>query len=245
MFESAQWVMLDSVPSTNTYAQTLVAEKMLPEGSVIIANFQEQGRGQRGNSWESRTGENLLMSTVLYPSFLPAARLFYISKVVALGVYSLVKGLGAEKVSIKWPNDIYIADRKVAGILIENTFRSTEIALSVVGTGININQTEFNEAQKATSLKLECGRVFELKATAEELLRHLAFWYEHLRKNQFAAIDVAYHEKIYRLKMPSVYRENNLMFSGTITGVNEGGKLLIEKETGETIAYDLKEVEFL
>src|SRR4051812_34494893 len=107
MFENAQWFLYDSLGSTNTKAQELATEGAISEGSVIMADYQEQGKGQRGSSWQSLPGENILMSAVLYPVFLQTSKLFCLSKAVALAVSDLAEEVGVDNVYIKWPNDIY------------------------------------------------------------------------------------------------------------------------------------------
>ena len=246
MFENARWFLYDSLGSTNTKAQELAAREAIPEGSVIMANFQEQGKGQRGSTWQSQFGENILMSTVLYPVFLAATKLFCLSKAIALAVYDLAEEVGVNNVSIKWPNDIYAGNKKLAGILIENTFRSTEIAMAVAGTGINVNQVQFsNEVNNVTSLSLERGKKFDIELAAELLHKHISYWYEQLKQGNLELIDSTYHQRLYRLNTKAPFRENGTEFIGIIKGVNQAGKLLIENKTGQMLEFDLKEVEFV
>lgn len=246
MFKNAQWFLFDSVGSTNTCAQEIAGEKALPEGSVIMANFQKRGKGQRGSTWQSQHGENILMSTVLYPVFLPSTKLFCLSKAIALAVSDLAEEVGVDNISIKWPNDIYAGNKKLAGILIENTFRSTEIAMTVAGTGVNVNQTHFSDNIKsATSLNIETGKKLEIKHAAELLHKHVSYWYSQLKQGNLKLIDSTYHQRLYRLNTKAPFRENGTEFTGTIKGVNESGKLVIENKTGEMLEFDLKEVEFV
>ncbi len=246
MFENTRWFLYDSLGSTNTKAQELAAAEAIPEGSAIMAGYQEQGKGQRGNTWQSQDGENILMSTVLYPVFLPTTKLFCLSKAIALAVSDLAEEVGVNNVCIKWPNDIYADNKKLAGILIENTFRSTEIAMAIAGTGVNVNQIQFStEVKNVTSLNLETGKKFDIKHTAELLHKHISYWYEQLKQGNFELIDSTYHHRLYRLNTKAPFRENGTEFTGTIKGVNESGKLLIENKTGEMLEFDLKEVEFV
>ena len=149
--------ILEQTDSTNNRA----AESRYGAGDVVIAERQEAGRGQRGNSWSSTPGENLTFSVVLRPDFLPAERQFRISKAVALAVADTIAEAGLRP-AIKWPNDIYIGDRKVTGILIENDLMGPYLSRSVIGIGLNVNQTRFDPAlPNPTSLAAEAGHPFD------------------------------------------------------------------------------------
>ncbi|HYQ56854.1 MAG TPA: biotin--[acetyl-CoA-carboxylase] ligase, partial [Draconibacterium sp.] len=123
-------ILLSEVDSTNNYAKQLVAEKA-HSGTVVLAQYQKNGRGQVGNFWESEAGKNLLFSLILYPAFLDAGKQFYISKVVSLALVEVLNECIID-VKIKWPNDIYVGDKKIAGILIENTMKGNKLESSVI-----------------------------------------------------------------------------------------------------------------
>ena len=130
---------VDELDSTNNYAASLLLTKRLPDGSVIVANSQVGGRGQATNKWESEPDKNLTFSIILYPEFMEITKQFEISKAISLGIVDFLKDL-VDDVSIKWPNDIYIGSRKVAGMLMEYSIRKRKISSCIVGIGLNINQ---------------------------------------------------------------------------------------------------------
>ena len=154
LFIGKKLIHLNEVDSTNTYLKTLCENEILPEGTVVIAESQYAGRGQRSNTWESEPGKNIIMSLIFYPGFLSANRQFLLSQAVALALQEFISNLlPEEKTSIKWPNDIYVGDKKIAGILIESSWMGNQVKNSIVGIGININQDGFYHPN-AISLKM-------------------------------------------------------------------------------------------
>lgn len=236
---------LVKLDSTNNYATANALKNNWPEGTVVLAEEQLSGRGQRNNKWESKAGQNLLLSIVLYPGFLPVQLQFLLSKVIALGVADVVK-LFAEEVRIKWPNDIYVGDKKVAGILIETSITGHELGTCVAGIGLNVNQLVFeSDAPNPVSLaqlrnrKLKRNEVFNLLTEAIDQ------WYGTLCRADTGRIDKHYLDRLYRYGLAASYRDKNGIFQGTITGLNEIGQLQIEDESGHLRTYHFKEVEFL
>lgn len=158
--------IIESCTSTNA-----VIDRDAPHGFALMALEQTAGRGQRGNSWEAEPGRNLTLSLMLRPQGLPAARQFEVSEAVALGVADLVAELGVEDVAVKWPNDIYVGDRKIAGILIENALNGPMIDRSIAGIGLNINQKRFlSDAPNPVSVTQLTGREYELRPLAERMI---------------------------------------------------------------------------
>jgi BirA family biotin operon repressor/biotin-[acetyl-CoA-carboxylase] ligase len=246
MFDNSAWFIYDSVSSTNTFAQQMALEQNIAEGSVIMAQFQEQGKGQRGNGWLSKPGENLLLSVVLYPTFLPVDRLFSLSQVAALSVSDTISSLIDSGVYIKWPNDIYVANGKIGGILIENTFRGQALHAAIVGIGVNVNQQDFgNELKHATSLYLQSGQIFNIKSIAEQLHHNLRHYYQMLKTGKFETINARYHEKLFRRNMHCSFKHDGIIFNGQIREVTFAGQLMVETSTGEKCTFDLKEIEMV
>lgn len=162
-------IWLDEVASTSSYLAA-VAEG-LPHGAVVAARSQTAGRGQRGNSWEAEPGRNLTFSMLLRPSGIAAAEQFRLSEAVALGIAAtLQEALPAVAVRIKWPNDVYAGDRKICGILIENSLMGNIIRQSIVGVGINVNQTEWrSDAPNPIAMAQLAGREYELGPLLERV----------------------------------------------------------------------------
>ena len=142
-----------TIDSTNSQANRELADA--PHGSVWVADFQTAGRGQRGNKWESKAAENLTFTILLRPTFLHPSQQFLISQIASLGVLRYLNSKGLEA-KIKWPNDIYIGNRKICGMLIENSISADKMSASIVGIGLNLNQREFSsDAPNPTSLAME------------------------------------------------------------------------------------------
>jgi BirA family transcriptional regulator, biotin operon repressor / biotin---[acetyl-CoA-carboxylase] ligase len=238
-------IKLDCIDSTNNYATNQLFKQGWEEGTVVVANEQLKGKGQQRNSWESEKGKNLLFSIVLYPRFIPVQNQFIISKVIALGVCEAVS-LFVENVSIKWPNDIYVENKKIAGILIENAIMGSELSYSVAGVGLNVNQQKFlSDAPNPVSLSQLKEIEFDREAILSLVLQSINKWYSILKENNFSAIDTAYLNRFYRFGVSSKYEDVNGVFTGTIVGVDPIGQLMIEKGSGEIRSYYFKEVAFL
>lgn len=243
LFINRKLFALTETESTNTYASSLPDDT--PEGSVVWALSQSRGRGQGENKWESEDGKNLLLSIVLNPVFIEPAQQFYISKAVSLAVADLIS-LYTDKVSVKWPNDVYVGDKKIAGILIENSLEMDFIKQSVVGIGVNINQTYFlSNAPNPVSLKQLTGQEFYLDEELDTLCQLLEYRYDLLKNNQLKIIDETYFDLLYRKNKPATYRANGKTFRGTITGVGTTGQLHITNESGNVRKFWHKEVEFV
>jgi BirA family biotin operon repressor/biotin-[acetyl-CoA-carboxylase] ligase len=243
--EDKKIIILNKVGSTNNYASRLILSDAAEEGTVVLTHFQTSGRGQAGNYWESETGKNLLASLILYPGFLNAAKQFAISKIVSLGLVDFLER-EIESVSIKWPNDIYVENRKIAGILIENTVKGNLLASLVVGIGLNLNQEKFlSDAPNPVSLKQITGEIYDVEFVASEILNAIFKWYEKLKLGSFSEIDTAYFSKLYGVGVWRKFIKNDKIFEAKIVGVGEFGQLWLEKCDGIIEEFMFKEVEFV
>jgi BirA family transcriptional regulator, biotin operon repressor / biotin---[acetyl-CoA-carboxylase] ligase len=238
-------IKLEHVDSTNNYTSKLAANNNTDEGTVVCTSFQTDGRGQVKNSWESQPYKNILISILFRPTFLPVHHQFLLSKVVALGVTDLLS-LFVEGVKVKWPNDIYVGDRKIAGILIENSIMGYTIGSSVAGIGININQAEFlSDAPNPISLYQLLKSELDLDELISLLCKLIDAWYAKLKQGEIDAVNQAYLNALYRFGEESIYSDIDGKFRGTITGVNEIGQLQISLIEGKIRTYHFKEVTFL
>jgi len=237
-------IILDEVDSTNNYAKQLVSDGT-ENGTVVLAHFQTRGKGQPGNFWESEAEKNLLTSVILNPGFLEAARQFLISKIVSLSLLDLLEP-EVENVSIKWPNDIYIESRKVAGILIENAIKGSTLDYSVVGIGLNLNQLEFkSNAPNPVSLQQLNGKTYNVQDTLKAFLNHFRKWYRLLESGHFQQIDSAYLNHLFGFNQWRNFRKDNQVFDARIAGVGEFGQLQLEDRSGKITEYMFKEVEYI
>jgi BirA family biotin operon repressor/biotin-[acetyl-CoA-carboxylase] ligase len=238
-------IELNSTKSTNNYANGLLSENETPDGTVVLAYEQTAGRGQLTNFWESEPRMNLTFSIVVYPSFLEISRQFMLSKVVTLGVYSALNKY-VDNLRIKWPNDIYAGNKKLGGVLIENSIMGGLIKSAVIGVGINVNQTIFrSNAPNPVSLKILTNQHFDCRQILDEILSSIDFYYSILKSSDEARIDDEFIQTLFRINEKHWFRSENQNFEGEIIGVNEIGQLLIKASSGEIREFHFKEVEFL
>lgn len=246
--------MLERVNSTNSYALELIKQSAPAEGYVVWAKEQFAGRGQRGAAWQSEPGSNLTFSIILRPQFLPIAGQFRLTKAIALGIASFVShclGDGAH-VKIKWPNDIYVKNCKIAGILIENVLEQSVLKYSVAGIGLNVNQVVFDPSlPNPVSLKLLTGKDFDPEDCLMQLCSFIEKQYLDLRAMEYPQIDGAYYNLLYRRGIWSDFTLHGQHIRAKIEGVNHSGHLILENGNGsgnpsETIEItDIKQLIFL
>jgi BirA family biotin operon repressor/biotin-[acetyl-CoA-carboxylase] ligase len=232
---------LDSIDSTNNYTANLVNENKIENGQVIMADFQGEGRGQRGAQWHSERGMNLLVSFFLQLDNMSVKNQSLIAKYVTVSIFESLLTLGLIP-KIKWPNDILIEEKKICGILIENQFSGNKIKSSIIGFGLNVNQEKF-DLEKVTSLRLELGAIQERMSILGLLInnfnKNLIFL-----DNSSEKIEKIYFENLFKLGIKSNYFNDRLgSFEGVIIGVDPNGMLLIETE-GRTFSFDVKELKF-
>jgi BirA family biotin operon repressor/biotin-[acetyl-CoA-carboxylase] ligase len=215
-------------------------------GDLVLAEVQTAGRGQRGNRWSSRPGENLTFSQLLLPDGLAAESQFYLSKALSL---ALVDTLGASGLTaeVKWPNDIYVGDRKIAGLLIENDLMGAAVCRSTLGVGLNVNQTRFDlSLPNPTSMALEAGRAFNRGRVLEDYLTGAAGWFGRLAAGDRTAIDRRYLQSLYRRTGEHLFAEpGGEPFAASIDTVEPTGELILRRTDGSRKACLFKEIEFV
>lgn len=241
-----------ALSSTNDWAKAEAAKNKPPEGMVVRADSQSAGRGQFGSRWESEAGANLTFSVLLYPRWLAAGEQFWLSMAMALGVKDALAAALAQTafhpdgLRLKWPNDLYLDQRKTGGILIENGLSGLAIQSSVVGIGLNVNQLHFpDDLPNATSLARAAQRRFALDELAEALFAALESRYLQLKSGRRDALKSDYLAALYRFGQPAEFQRtaDGSRFTGTITGVTETGRIELDTAGGiET--FDLKQLRF-
>jgi BirA family biotin operon repressor/biotin-[acetyl-CoA-carboxylase] ligase len=236
-------LFLPSCHSTNDVAAQLLADQQATNGSVIYTDFQHDGKGQRGNKWESDDGKNILLSTILQTDFIEASSLFDLTIMTSLALYDFLAEYLHHEIKIKWPNDLYYTDRKIAGILIENYVRKTTIDWCILGIGININQRTFH-VPKAISLTKICGQSFDRDELVSVLLQKLERRYFHLKEGKTKRLRTEYVEHLYWHREKHLFRSENGAFAGTIIGVDKMGKLIVDTAAGQQY-FDFKEITFV
>jgi BirA family biotin operon repressor/biotin-[acetyl-CoA-carboxylase] ligase len=245
MIIGSKLLFFENLPSTNSYAASLLREQEVPEGTVVHTNHQSSGRGQGGNKWESEENKNLLISIILFPSMINPTDQFLLSMAVSLGICDFLD-MHTSAISIKWPNDIYVKNDKIAGILIENSIMGDQIENTIAGIGINVNQTEFaGDAPNPVSLAGLTGRQYDLNECLLHLTSDLDKRYKFLISGDFDLIRLDYISRLYRYKQWSKFRDVNGLFKGRIINISDTGKLRIEREDRIITEYTFKEIEFI
>jgi len=212
------------------------------EGTVIKTSNQFQGKGQMGNSWFSEPGKNLALSVVLKPQGLNGQNIYMLNMALALAARDFV-AMYCSASKVKWPNDIYVQKAKVAGLLIENTWKGSEVQYAIVGLGINVNQDRFPaEIPNPTSLFLETGQQVDLEDAYEKLIWRIEQWYLRFR-NDPQKIKEQYLAELLYFDELRTFTVQEKSLQGRIVDVSEAGKLVVETEQGLQ-EFGLKEIAF-
>lgn len=246
LFIGRNLISMERVDSTNTRLQELLLNQNLPDGTAITADYQTAGRGQRGSYWESQAGKNLLLSILLYPKFLHVKDQFLLSQATSLAVRDLISACLPEKdVKVKWPNDVLVNGRKIAGILIENTLSNETLRNSIIGIGLNVNEDR-HPYPKSTSLSLEAGRIFDLSRLMHDLFSHIEARYLQIRSGETEKILYDYLANLFGMDTEMIFfdRLEDRELKGRIKGIAPSGRLIIESASGLK-EFDLKEISFL
>ncbi len=248
LFTGRKQILLDEVDSTNKKMTSILQHGSLPEGTVVRTGYQSSGKGQGNNQWHSEAGKNLLVSFLFYPDFIPAAEIFDWNRAVALAITDAIKlfAVDPNSVYIKWPNDVYIGDEKLGGLLLENTISGSTLRQSIVGIGINVNQTEFPETlPNPVSLIKHLGQTISINNLFHEISNALERRYLQCKRKDMTSLRAHYLERLYRMQVRASFEAAGSAFHGTISGVSREGRLEIQHDDGTVKSYDLKEVRFL
>jgi len=238
-------IFVEKLPSTNSHATWLLRKGKVREGTVVHTGYQTAGRGQGDNRWESESGKNLLFSIILYPDSLRAERQFSISKIISLGIKDFLSTV-VRDVSIKWPNDIYVRNDKIAGMLIENAIIRDEIEHTIAGIGININQVIFTGgAPNPTSLKILTGKDHDTTLCLNDVLKAIDLRYKQLPFEKRSGITDEYVSSLYRYNQWIEFRDTRGVFEGRIIAVTDSGRIQIEDRKSRIYEYGHREVDFL
>lgn len=239
---SPRLIRLEETCSTNSYLRDLLRQERLPEGSVVTVDFQTAGRGQIGNTWESEAGKNLTFSVVIYPEVIPANRQFLISQIAALSVKETLDAY-TDGITVKWPNDVYWHDRKICGMLIENDLSGKYIYQSILGIGINVNQTLFrSDAPNPVSLAQITGKEYDRDEVLSRFLSIFYTRYLSLLQDETEAVCRDYRRALYRGDGFYAYQDAGGRFDACIEAIEPTGHLVLRLRSGELRRYAFKEV---
>ena len=241
------FIELQTVDSTNLYAEQLLKTQKIPEGTVVFAHEQTSGKGQGENNWESEPGKNATFSLVLFPEFLSPGQQFLLNKVIALGVLDFLGRFSIRrKFSIKWPNDIYAGNCKIGGILIRNNVCGTVYESCIAGIGVNINQETFSSGlPNPVSLKQITGKDYPVKDAVDFIVAHIGKRYHQLEKGSFEALHREYREKLLGIHEWRNYSVDRKLIKGKIMDVDGFGGLILEAGDGKIRTFQHNEIGFV
>ncbi len=241
-------IKLISVDSTNTYLKDLTSNsEPLPEGTVIMAEHQYAGRGQRDYHWETDAGKNLTFSVFLKPYFIRLSDVFLLNIMVSAALHCALSKYLPQNLCIKWPNDVYYKDKKLGGVLIENAIIGNHIKHTIIGIGLNVNQLVFNRTltYTATSLTQILHREIDLTILMGEICEQLEKTYLKIQAGNKSVLTDNYVSKLYRFGEVAKYGHKGEIFEGQIVGITASGLLKIQTQNGKILTFGFKEVSFL
>lgn len=238
-------IEVERTASTQSLILEMDREGTMREYTVVVTTDQTSGRGQGNNVWESERGKNLSFSMVLEPICTKASEQFLITQFISLAIVDTLKEYAVEGVRIKWPNDIYVGEKKICGILIQNNVIGNQISKTYIGIGINVNQKEFVLAPNPTSIALEKGREYDLREVLERVLERVLVRYKMLKEGKREELKREYLDLLlYRgEKRKYVYKDKEI--EAKIENVNCFGHLVLETEREGKIVCELKELRFV
>lgn len=239
LFTGKVCIRIEDIDSTQAYLMERCANTKPIEGTAILSYNQHAGIGQRGNKWQTTPNEAIAVSVVFYPHRLAIGDQFYLNMAIALSVRSLVAELASQEVKIKWPNDIMVCSKKIAGVLLNNVLKGNGIEQTIVGIGLNVNQGRFpDHLPHATSLYLVTGKAFELDEVTVALFEKLEYEYLRLRSGRFSEILSDFNLHLFRKEEKvTLSSASGVQSDKYITGVNSGGELIVRDLQGRTLHY--------
>lgn len=240
-----QLIKLDAIDSTNEFLKGLSSNQLLENFTVVTAENQTKGKGQMGAIWNSEPSKNLIMSVLVTDFVTDINQIFDINIVVSVSIIQVLQDLNIPELSIKWPNDIMSYNKKIGGILIENSIKSDGSINSIVGLGLNVNQMNFENLPKASSLALICNATFDkeeiLLKIIENLQQNVELWFHN--SDYFWSF---FANRLFKKGVPMPFEDQNQQnFMGIIQGVSPIGKLEILLEDDSISEFDIKEIQML
>ena len=239
-------IKLDAIGSTNSFLKDLSQNSKLESYTTVVTKNQLNGRGQMDTTWISEPHKNLTFSILINDFNLSIENSKYINFATSLAIYHVLESKNISDLSIKWPNDIMADIKKVCGILIENTFTGNKIKNTILGIGLNVNQTNFESLQNATSIKIETNLENNLDELLLEIILKIKDQFSKINSKNYIALEEEYISKLYRFKVQSDFKTaESEVFSGKIVGISKIGNLQIQPSNGSIKEFGVKEVSFL
>ena len=243
-FELLQPIWFDEIDSTNSEAMRLLKEGKPLEGTCICARFQTSGKGSRSNSWQSRPGENLLASFIVYPPANCAQQPFALSKAVALAAHYTIASFTSMPVEIKWPNDLLIGGKKAAGILIENQWIGGNWHAAILGIGINVNQQPL-DVEHATSMALCSNNSIDVETVLHQLQVNLSLQYKRLCLQNVSSLSLDYHSRLFGREACYPYETEQGILQAKVVQVRADGRIELQTSEGKIHLFDLSEARLI
>lgn len=239
-------IKLDAIDSTNSFLKDLSQNSKLESYTTVVTKNQLNGRGQMDTTWISEPHKNLTFSILINNFNLSIENSKYINFATSLAIYHVLESKNISNISIKWPNDIMADIKKVCGILIENTFTGSKIKNTILGIGLNVNQTNFESLQNATSIKIKTNLENNLDELLLEIILKIKEQFSKINSKNYIELEEEYISKLYRFDVQSEFKTaDNQIFSGKIVGISKIGNLQIQSCNGSIKEFGIKEVSFL
>lgn len=239
-------IKLNAIGSTNDFLKGLYSTQEVKNYSLVYAESQTSGKGQRGSTWSAEPHKNLTFSILIKNSILPNTYIFDLNIAISLSIFQVIEKFDIPQLKIKWPNDILAEGKKIAGILIENIFSSREKVTSIIGIGINVNQTDFEDLPSASSLRNITGQAYDKVSLMHELREQIIHNYEMLKCGKSEVLWQAYHEHLFMKDIETEFEyPNGLRFKGRIVKVLESGKIEILLEDSTLRSFEIKEIRMI
>ena len=239
-------IKLDATDSTNDFLKQLSGEQVLENFTVVTAENQTNGKGQMGAKWDSETGKNLIFSVLVKNVINTISEIFDLNVTVALSVLTTLEKNNIPNLSIKWPNDILSDNKKVAGILIENTIKNKGEIISIIGVGLNVNQLNFDNLPKASSLAVIMKKELDKEVILKQLIESLKSNCDLLQNKSASQLWNSYNNNLFKKGIPMAFSlPDGTKFMGIIKSVNSSGKLEVKLENDTIENYGIKEIQLL
>ena len=239
-------IKLDAIDSTNDFLKDLIKTQTVENFTVVVTNSQTNGRGQMGTKWASEDSKNLIMSILVKDLNLQVEAVFVLNAMISVAIIEALSHFSIPNLSVKWPNDIMSDNKKIAGILIENSIKTDNSILSVVGIGLNINQSHFENLPFASSLFLQTGTLFSIDEILDAIVTKIQFFCRFILEKKHNELWQLYHQFLFKKSVPMAFEDNSgNRFMGIIELVNRQGNLQIKLEDDTIQLYSIKEIKML
>ncbi len=239
-------IKLNAIDSTNDFLKDLTRNQLVDNFTTVVAQKQTKGKGQMGAAWESEGGKNLIMSILVKDVLQNVDEIFHLNVAIALSVLQVLQDFKVPNLSVKWPNDIMSDHKKIGGILIENSFKSDTKIESIVGIGLNVNQKQFENLPKASSMAVITSTEFDLDMLLNKIIFQIKKNCSWILSNQSDKLWKEYHNHLFKINVPMAFEDaNQNKFMGIIQGVSSEGRLQVILEDDSIKSYGIKEIQIL